>query len=108
MTRVAVPLDENRGLDSKISSRFARAPYFAILEVENGNVKLLDIVSNPHTNLPHGAGTAALQWLAGYGVRKVVTTMIGPRASEAARLLGIEVAKVQVSSLREVIELLKK
>ena len=46
--KVAISVDENKGLDSLVSFHFGRCPYFAFVEVEGTQVGNVEVVDNPY------------------------------------------------------------
>ncbi|MBO3842267.1 MAG: NifB/NifX family molybdenum-iron cluster-binding protein, partial [Candidatus Brockarchaeota archaeon] len=57
-TRIAVPVVEENGLNSRLAEHFGRAPYFAIVELdENDEVSSVQTVSNVGEHFK-GAGHA--------------------------------------------------
>lgn len=88
--RIAIPVDNNMGLNSPIAYRFARAPFFAIVDVENGQIKNIQIIQNPNAMARGGAGPATAQWLASMNVNTVIASRIGPNAAMALSSLGIQ------------------
>lgn len=89
--KIAVAVDANMGMNSPVAFRFARAPFFAIVEVNNGNIVNINIVQNPNAFVRGGAGPATAQWLASMGVNAVIGPRVGPNASGALAALGIQV-----------------
>lgn len=45
--RIAVSLETNQGLDSKVAHHFGRCPYFALIDVEEDQVQNCQVVENP-------------------------------------------------------------
>jgi predicted Fe-Mo cluster-binding NifX family protein len=45
--RIAVSAENNNGLDSTVAHHFGRCPYFILVDVENGEVKTFQAVTNP-------------------------------------------------------------
>ncbi len=107
MVRIAVPC-EGRGLNSRISPHFGRAPNFALAEVSGGVVRNVEFIANPtagervHGAIPH--------LLASKGVEVVACLGIGPRAVEHLKSLGIRVVRLppQVRSVDEALNHLIK
>ncbi len=99
--RVAVPLEENNGLDSYISRHFGRSRYFAVFDVENGNFKNLKIYENPFEE--HGPGQIP-NFLKDLGVEKLIVYGIGERAIEFFQEFGIDVISGVEGKLNEIIE----
>lgn len=95
MPIIAVPLDNNNGLDSTVAFRFARAPFFAIIEYENKTIGNISIYNNPHMGGRGGVGIATSQWLASMGVQVVLTPQVGPNAMSALQSFGIQIISVQ-------------
>ncbi len=103
--KVAVSLDANMGWESPISYRFARAPFFAIVEIENNKVKSLQIIPNPHAMGRGGVGPAVANWLASMGVSIVLGPRAGPNAMMAMNALGIQFRSVSPGiPLRQALE----
>ena len=40
--RIAVPLEENRGVDSRVAEHFGRARFFLIYDTESGSFEVID------------------------------------------------------------------
>ncbi len=89
--RVAISVESDNGWESPVAYRFARAPFFAIVEIDHGKAKSISIVQNPHMYVGRGAGPSVAQWLSGMGVSIVIAPHVGPNASMALSALGIEV-----------------
>jgi len=89
--RVAVPVDRDMGVNSPVAYRFARAPYFAIVDIDNGKISSISVVPNPNAMARGGAGPAAAQWLANQHVNVVLTPQVGPNAAAALNAMGIRI-----------------
>ena len=50
MIRVAVPADEDKGLDSMVGPHSGCCPYFVLVDFEERKVKTVRTVPNPHDN----------------------------------------------------------
>ncbi len=92
--KVAVAIEFNNGENSPVASRFARAPFFAIVDVENKQIRSLNIVNNPHAFGRGGVGVAVAQWLASMGVQVAIGPSFGPNATYALQSLGIRIVMV--------------
>ena len=90
-TRVAVPVEDNRGLDSTISWRMGRASYIAIVDVVEGRVAGVNVVPNAVAGAPRGAGIALGQWLLSIGVNVVVAPRVGPNIAYVLQQGGVRV-----------------
>ena len=48
MTKIAVSVLDNTGLEAQISPHFGRCPYFTLIEVDGRDVKSVETVANPY------------------------------------------------------------
>jgi predicted Fe-Mo cluster-binding NifX family protein len=46
--RIAISLEENQGLESRVSHHFGRCPFFAIVEVGESEVEQVKVIPNPY------------------------------------------------------------
>ncbi len=92
--RIVASIEFDRGLDSIISPRFGRSPYFAIVDVSNGRVVNYTSVQNPCIDLPHGAGVAVAQWILSIGARHVIGAHFGPNVMAVLQQAGVNLCTV--------------
>lgn len=61
-TRIAVPLEDDKGLDSEVSEHFGDAPFLLVCDVEQEEVKEWKVLPNPgaKANLHKGMETGRL------------------------------------------------
>ena len=85
--KICIPTAEDRGLASALHAHFGSAPYFAMLDVDAGNVEM---VPNPACRHEHGS-CHHVGLLAPRGVDAVVCTGIGKRALAGLREQGVDV-----------------
>jgi predicted Fe-Mo cluster-binding NifX family protein len=74
-------------LDGLVEMRFARAPYFLLVDNETGEWEALE---NELAQGSGGIGPRAVQLLAGKGIRTVITGQLGGNAMAALEAAGIE------------------
>ena len=99
--RVVVPIEELRGLNSRLSNHFGRAPYYALIDLGSNEVKYL--------RNPREEGVKPGEFFSGLGIDYVVVKGgVGRRALELLRGAGVEVLTTDVSTLGEVIECLRR
>lgn len=73
-------------LESPAEDRFGRAPYFIIVESENGS---FEAIKNPHADGGGGVGPKAAQVLIANGVKALVSGQVGGNAKEVLAAAGI-------------------
>ncbi len=97
--KVLVPLNELRGLESRISTHFGRAPYYALVHLEGDEVSI-NYLSNPRSQ-----GLRPGEYFSKLGIDYVVVKGgIGARALELLRSVGAEVLVTNSDTLAKVIE----
>ena len=102
--RIAIPLENDLGLDASICEHFGRAPYFAIITIK-GEEAEVGIFENPAVE--HSTGMIP-EMLAGYGVKKIIATRMGEKAKVFFKQFGIEVVTGVTGTLKDVIEMINR
>jgi len=74
-TKVAVPLENNNGMESEIHERYGEAPYFALLEFEKGKLLKFEVLSNKFIEREKRKGILVSDWLSSQNIDKVYTRM---------------------------------
>ena len=75
-------------LDSAVDPRFGRCAFFLIVDSETDQ---FEAITNPAANFGGGAGIAAAQLVAGYGVKAVISGNFGPNAFGVLQSAGIKI-----------------
>ncbi|KLO22015.1 Dinitrogenase iron-molybdenum cofactor biosynthesis protein [Marinitoga sp. 1197] len=103
--KIAIPVLNDDGKNSKISEHFGHAPYFAfIILKENGEYKL-SIIKNPLEE--HGPGDIP-NYLHKEGISLLIARGIGGRAITFFEQLGIHVIRGADGTVEEIINDLKE
>ncbi|ADB57505.1 NifB/NifX family molybdenum-iron cluster-binding protein [Archaeoglobus profundus] len=92
------------GLDDKVSEVFGRAVSFTIVDVEDGEIKSVEVVRNDFAVRGGGAGVAVSQFLVDKGVNAVITGNVGPNALGVLSSAGIKVYRGSGLTVKEAIE----
>lgn len=85
--KVAVPVERDEGLDSKLYGHFGSAPFFAVFDSETGG---LDVIANDHAQHEHGQCTPS-NALTAMNVKGVLCLGMGRRAISKLNAAGISV-----------------
>ena len=101
--RIAVSTTSG-GLDDKVSEVFGRAVSFTIVDVEDGEIRNVEVVRNDFAVRGGGAGIAVSQFLADKGVEVVLTGNVGPNALSVLQSAGIKVYRAGGLKVSEAIE----
>ncbi|RLE61496.1 MAG: dinitrogenase iron-molybdenum cofactor biosynthesis protein [Thermoprotei archaeon] len=102
--KIAFAVEEDKGLESTISHRFGRAPYFIIVEIENNEIKNTKTIENPGSKAASGAAIKAVQKLVDENVEMVVAGAFGPNAATALEEMKIKYFQLHGTTIREALE----
>lgn len=75
--KIAISLEENKGLDSATSTIFGRCPFFMTIDPDSMD---FSITENPARQASGGAGIQAAQWVLDQDVTTVISGNLGPKA----------------------------
>ncbi len=98
-----IPLENNLGSGSRLSTHFGRARYYAMLAYEDRTSTLkVEVKQSP--NLIHGGTCGAADIVKRLGADAVIVKGIGLRAVQLLQSLGIKVYKTESETLDQVIK----
>ncbi|MGQ9506820.1 MAG: NifB/NifX family molybdenum-iron cluster-binding protein [Candidatus Bathycorpusculaceae bacterium] len=89
--RVAIATTSNKGLDDTISHEFGHSKTFTIIDIQDENVKNVEVIKNPASSLSHGKGPVVAKYLADMKVNMVISGEVGPGASTMLTELKIKI-----------------
>ena len=90
-------------LDSPFDPRFGRGANFVIVDTETEE---WEVYPNPALNASGGAGIQAAQFIAGHGVKAVISGDFGPKAYSALAAAGVHMFLAPVGEALTARELL--
>jgi predicted Fe-Mo cluster-binding NifX family protein len=100
--RIVVPVVSDNGLDSQIAEHFGRAPYFAVVELdESGNVSNMKTV--PNVGEHAGGMGQSHDHIVKLRPNAIVVYGMGPRGLTAFQDAGVAVLRADGNTVREVI-----
>jgi predicted Fe-Mo cluster-binding NifX family protein len=101
--RIAIPVEDANGLNAGLSQHFGRAPYFAVVELdENGKVLNLQMVPNKSEHFG-GMGRPS-ENIMRLRPNAVITYGMGPRALSMFQNANIAVLQANVGIVEDIIE----
>ncbi|GAB6102130.1 NifB/NifX family molybdenum-iron cluster-binding protein [Thermococcus atlanticus] len=99
--RIAIPAEDNRGLESSVSGHFGRARYFVFVDVEENEIKGAEVVEVPFDE--HNPGDLP-NFIRKHGGEVVLAYGMGRRAMAFFNELGIEVVTGAHGRIKDVVE----
>jgi predicted Fe-Mo cluster-binding NifX family protein len=82
-------------LDDAISDIFAKAPVFTFIEIEDGEIKNVEVEENTASKFAQGAGPIVMKELKNRGVDAVIAGEVGPGARTLMEFGGIKLFTVK-------------
>lgn len=101
--KICIPVEKNKGLDSEVYGHFGSAPYFIIVNTENGSFETIDNYDLEHE---HGACNPVSQ-INNKDIEAIVCYGMGRRAFQKLKESGFKVLLTNAKFVKEVIEELK-
>lgn len=101
--KIALPTQENKGMESPVYGHFGSAPYFVIVDTGQNS---FEVVSNGNREHLHGQ-CQPLAALGSKSVDAVVAGGIGPGALAGLRAAGIRVYRGVEGTVRENLALIR-
>lgn len=77
MTLIAIPVDENNGMNSPIANHFGKAKFYALYETKNKGIKII-----PNTSKHMGGLEEPPVFIRNQGAEEVIVSGIGSHALE--------------------------
>jgi predicted Fe-Mo cluster-binding NifX family protein len=100
--RIVIPAEDGNGLNARLSGHFGRAPYFIIVELEDGNV--LSVQAVPNESEHFGGFGLPSERILQFRPNAVITYGMGPRALSIFQEAGVAVLKANADTVKDVIE----
>jgi len=104
--KIAVPTKSYGGLEDSVSEVFGKAKTFTIVEVENGQIRNVQVIDNPAASYDYGSGPVAVKTLADLKVDFVLASELGPGAS--GLLEHYHIRKISVKPNTKVADVIKE
>lgn len=100
--RLVVPSSEEKGLDSRLSQHFGRAPFYVVVDLdENGNI--ISDSSIPNTSEHFGGVGVPPDRIIQLKPNALVTYGLGSKALAIFQTAGVAVLRTEANTVREVV-----
>ncbi len=104
--RLVVPVEDEAGLDAAVAQHFGRAPYFAIVDIdENGQIQ--KVKTEPNTGEHMGGTGHPHETILSLKPDVIVAFGIGPGGLHSFQNAGVTVLKAQDLTVKETIDSFK-
>jgi len=88
--KLAIPTRGYRGINDIISDVFGRAETFTYVNIQDYEIKEVEVIGNPSRDFKLGAGPLTVKMLADKGVTTVFVTDLGPGVSQLLKEFNIK------------------
>ena len=100
--KIAITAESNNGLESTVAQHFGHAPYFILVDVENGQVTATQGVANPFVN-GHAPGQIP-GFIQGQNANVMLSGGMGGRAIQFFEQVGVQTATGASGTVRQSLE----
>jgi len=100
--RIAISAENNNGLDSTVAQHFGRCPYFALVEIEENEIKGINILENPFFS-GHEVGQVP-GFIHEQGVDVMLSGGMGGRAIQFFTQFGIDIATGASGTVKQAVD----
>jgi predicted Fe-Mo cluster-binding NifX family protein len=100
--RIVIPAEDRNGLNARLLEHFGRAPYFIIVELEDGNITNVQAVPNESEHFG-GFGLPSDSILR-FRPNAIITYGMGPRALSIFQGAGVAVLRANADIVKDVVE----
>ncbi len=100
--KIAVTAENNNGLDSMVAQHFGHAPYFILVDVENGEVTTVESAANPYAEA-HQPGQIPA-FIKQLNANVILSGGMGGRAIEFFEQANIKAATGASGTVRQSLE----
>jgi predicted Fe-Mo cluster-binding NifX family protein len=104
-TRIIIPVEDQTGLEAQVAAHFGRAPYFLIIDFENGEIKTLK--TEPNTSEHLGGTGHPHETLLAFKPNVIVAQGMGPGGLHSFRSAKVIVLKATADTVKETVEAFK-
>jgi predicted Fe-Mo cluster-binding NifX family protein len=99
MKKIAFSMEDNQGLQGRMSLHFGRCPFYAFVDVDGDTVHHVQVVSNPYYG-SHAPG-AVPEFIRSQGADVMIAGGMGPRALQQFAQYNIEVVTTNTQATPE-------
>lgn len=105
-TKLIVPAEGNEGTDAQVASHFGRAPFFTVVELQDGKVVNTKTVQN--TGEHFGGQRHPHENLLSLKPDVIVAQGMGPGGLQSFRNVGVRVLQTAAGTVKDVVESFQK
>jgi predicted Fe-Mo cluster-binding NifX family protein len=103
--KIAVPSKGENGLRDRVADTFSRAPAFTIVTIQDDKIHDIKVIKNNASEMSQGAGPVAARTLKENGVNVLLSSDIGPGATNILETIGIAIGSAsQNEKVKETVD----
>ncbi len=100
--RIAISVEDNRGLDSAVSHHFGRCPYFVLVDIEGEEIRETQVIDNPYF-AQHQPGMVP-GFIQSHKADVMISGGMGRRAIAFFQEYGIDIATGAAGTVQDTID----
>ncbi|MCI4434597.1 MAG: NifB/NifX family molybdenum-iron cluster-binding protein [Thermoplasmata archaeon] len=101
--RICLATSGAGGIKDYVSPQFGRCPTFTIVDIEDGNIRNVNVIQNPGAVAGSGAGIQAAQIVVNSGCQVVIAGAIGPNSYQVLMMGRVDMRECPPVPVEEAI-----
>ena len=101
--RIVIPISEDNGIESRLSQHFGRAPFYAIVDLDERK-HVIDQATIANTSEHFGGVGHPPDRILQLKPMALITYGLGPRALRIFQNAGVAVLRTEANNVREVVQ----
>jgi predicted Fe-Mo cluster-binding NifX family protein len=102
--KIAVAVEDNKGLDARMSQHFGRCPYYILVDVNNGEIGEVKAIQSPFYG-SHGDPGEVPGFIKKLGAQVIIAGGMGPKAIGFFEQYDIQVVTGVSGAVQQVVQL---
>ncbi len=100
--KIVVPTENQEGINAVVAEHFGRAPYFTIVELDNG--KIVNVSTVPNTSEHVGGEGSPFDVLVKLNPKAAIVNGMGPRGITNFNNAGVKVLRANAQVVNKIVE----
>ena len=101
--KVVIAVNSAAGLEAQVSSHLRMCPFFAVAETDNGEIRSLEMISNPFSQA-HAQPGKLPEYIKELGADMIISGGMGPKAVDFFQQLKINAITNASGTIAQVFE----
>ena len=101
--KVVIAVNSDAGLEAQVSSHLRMCPFFAVAETDNGEIRSLEMISNPFSQA-HAQPGKLPEYIKELGADMIISGGMGPKAVDFFQQLQIKAVSDASGTVAQILD----